>query len=339
MYQVVKPFLLQAATSLHPGSGSDVGVVDLPVQRERHTQFPKIEASSLKGAIRSAAQGRLLPGEPEDVHRCRITLLFGTDPEKARKPGATTQVSAIALSDARLLFFPVRSLKGVFAWVTAPMVVRRFKREMILYGPSGWEELAEHLPILASGTTASPFLWLNEKPRTEDRASGTVVLEEYAFSVKEDESARTLARMFDRVLFGRDLGGEEGLEARLVVLDDDAFRDFVLLSTEVQPRIAIDPNTGTVAGKALWYEEHLPPETIFYGFLLVGNAREGEATCRDRTGIRTADDVLQWMADKEKGFFPSVFQLGGDATVGKGIVERFWLEPELIQDIIGREPR
>ncbi|MBE3551067.1 MAG: type III-B CRISPR module RAMP protein Cmr4 [Brockia lithotrophica] len=338
MYQRVKPFLLQAVTSLHPGSGSDVGVVDLPVQRERHTQFPKIEASSLKGAIRSAAQWRPLPeDEAEDVHRCRMTLLFGSDPEEARKPGRTTQASAIALSDARLLFFPVRSLKGVFAWVTAPMVVRRFKREMILYRPAGWEELAERLPIPAPGTTASPFLWLNEKPATEDRASGTVVLEEYTFSVKVDESARTLARMFDRVLFGAVSGSAEGLEARLVVLDDDAFRDFVLLSTEVQPRIAIDPNTGTVAGKALWYEEHLPPETIFYGFLLVGNVREGAAACRERTGIRTADDVLQWMTDER--YFPSVFQLGGDATVGKGFVERFWLEPELFQDIIGGEAR
>jgi len=330
MYQKVKPFLLQAATSLHPGSGSDVGVVDLPVQRERHTQFPKIEASSLKGAIRSAAQWRpLSQDEAEDLHRCRMTLLFGTDPEEARKPGATTQASAIALSDARLLFFPVRSLKGVFAWVTAPMVVRRFKREMILYRPEGWEELANHLPIPASGTTASRFLWLNEKPETEDRESGTVVLEEYTFSVKVDESARTLARMFDRFLFGADSGSAvdsgsaERLESRLVVLDDDAFRDFVLLSTEVQPRIAIDPNTGTVAGKALWYEEHLPPETIFYGFLLVGNAREGASACREQTDIQTADDVLRWMTNER--YFPSVFQLGGDATVGKGFVERFWL--------------
>jgi len=49
----IKPFFIKAITPLHVGSGSDLGVVDMPIQRESHTGFPKIEASSLKGSIRS----------------------------------------------------------------------------------------------------------------------------------------------------------------------------------------------------------------------------------------------------------------------------------------------
>ena len=40
-------------TPLHVGVGSTPEVVDLPIQREKHTGFPVIFGSSLKGAIRS----------------------------------------------------------------------------------------------------------------------------------------------------------------------------------------------------------------------------------------------------------------------------------------------
>ena len=36
------------------------------------------------------------------------------------------------MTDARLLAFPVRSLKGVFAWVTCPAVLERFHRDLQL---------------------------------------------------------------------------------------------------------------------------------------------------------------------------------------------------------------
>ena len=47
---------LHAITSLHPGSGTALGVVDLPIQRERHTGWPVIPASSIKGVFRDACR-------------------------------------------------------------------------------------------------------------------------------------------------------------------------------------------------------------------------------------------------------------------------------------------
>jgi CRISPR type III-B/RAMP module RAMP protein Cmr4 len=38
-------------TPLHVGAGSSVGAIDQPIQRERHTGFPIIPASSLKGSF------------------------------------------------------------------------------------------------------------------------------------------------------------------------------------------------------------------------------------------------------------------------------------------------
>src|SRR5260370_14967537 len=49
---VARLLFLHAQTGLHPGSGTALGTVDLPVQRERHTQWPTIPGSALKGILR-----------------------------------------------------------------------------------------------------------------------------------------------------------------------------------------------------------------------------------------------------------------------------------------------
>ena len=64
-----KPFFIKVITPLHAGSGSDLGVVDLPIQREAHTAFPKIEGSSLKGAIRSDFADRNGEEKAEAIYR------------------------------------------------------------------------------------------------------------------------------------------------------------------------------------------------------------------------------------------------------------------------------
>ncbi|MCX6865140.1 MAG: RAMP superfamily CRISPR-associated protein [Verrucomicrobia bacterium] len=45
-------------TPLHVGAGASVGAIDQPVQRERHTGFPIIPGSSIKGVLRDAATQR-----------------------------------------------------------------------------------------------------------------------------------------------------------------------------------------------------------------------------------------------------------------------------------------
>src|SRR5437764_15259727 len=50
---------LHALTGLHPGSGAALGTVDLPVQRERHTHWPTVAGSALKGILRDACRERI----------------------------------------------------------------------------------------------------------------------------------------------------------------------------------------------------------------------------------------------------------------------------------------
>ena len=55
---IQRNLLIFTRTPLHVGAGSSVGAIDQPIQRERHTGFPIIPGSSLKGCF--ADQWRLL---------------------------------------------------------------------------------------------------------------------------------------------------------------------------------------------------------------------------------------------------------------------------------------
>jgi CRISPR-associated protein Cmr4 len=295
MYSLVRPFLLHAITSVHAGSGSEIGLVDLPIQREKHTGFPKIESSSLKGALRYTNESPLKTSDEKK----KFELIFGSS--KKEQNNSDTQSSAIALSDARILLFPVKSMRGVFAWITCPQVLKRFNDEMKLH-----QSKLEPLVVPEANTVSSERLIV---------ANGQIVLEEYNFSVNITDDAKKLAEQLSS-LVKKELYTD--LRDRIVVLDDDDFADFVKLSTEINARIKINPETGTVDNGALWYEENVPPETIFYSFLYIGQVRGNGLE-----GLKSAEDVEKFLV--EEGRFPDVFQLGGNSTLGRGMLRRIWV--------------
>src|SRR6266852_2708279 len=72
---------LHAQTALHPGSGTALGAVDLPIQRERHTLWPNIAGSALKGILRDACREKIVceknlqdePVDPNDPKKRRFS--------------------------------------------------------------------------------------------------------------------------------------------------------------------------------------------------------------------------------------------------------------------------
>src|SRR6266566_2593985 len=107
---------VHALTPLHAGIGQGVGVIDLPIAREKATGLPFLPGSSLKGPLRS-----LCPANTR-------SLVFG--PESTNISGSENQASPAQFSDQRLLLLPIRSLAGTFAWVTSPYILQRFVRDM-----------------------------------------------------------------------------------------------------------------------------------------------------------------------------------------------------------------
>lgn len=91
-----KIMTLFTRTPLHVGCGSSVGAVDQPVVRERHTGFPVIPGSAIKGVLADLWNER-------NVRSKEGVDLFGNDDTTEAKAGK------LLIGEGRLLAFPVRS--------------------------------------------------------------------------------------------------------------------------------------------------------------------------------------------------------------------------------------
>lgn len=263
-----KVLYIQALTSLHPGSGTALGSVDLPVQRERHTKWPLIPGSTIKGILRDAA-------------KADHELLYGSE-----GTGGELFAGALTFTDARILAFPVRSLKGVFAWATCPMALERWRRDLALAGQEVpvSDDLRNVEESHAFAAKTCPCI-----------QNGEIYLEEFKFKVIEKPAmpASFLPP------------GCDG--SRVVILNDTDFTYFAEHATEITARIRLSKETKTVEEGALFYQEFVPPEAIFYTVVLASPSRV------PGSGLLGADKVLG------KFVYPKHVQIGGDETTGKGL--------------------
>jgi CRISPR-associated protein Cmr4 len=306
---------LHALTFLHPGTGQTTGVVDLPVQREVHTGFPMIASSGLKGAMREKAERDW--GDTDE----RVYVVFG--------PKDSEAAGALALTDARLLLLPVRSLQRVFLWITCPMVLDRLARDLAFAGR-------------ANGTVSAKVAVENGKciPPKDFGLAGPVVLEELRFEFDSDPTKQqrcvdlvTVLKQISPTLAGA------GIDKRLLIIEDSDFVYLCRHALQVSARIALnDKKTTTGGGGNLWYEETLPPETVMYSVLLANEPRykakakpanagadgeannkaKGQGTAATSPGAISPKSAAEVITAVDSLLNGKYLQVGGNETVGQG---------------------
>jgi CRISPR-associated protein Cmr4 len=288
---------LYVETPLLAGTGRGLGAVDLPIQRERSTGYPMIQASGIKGRLRAELKGKM----PDE----ELWAVFGPE-----KENAADYAGAVSFGDARLLLFPVRSLAGVFAWVTSVDALERFQRNAIAFGLK--------LDDGDKGTFAIP-----ESPASDSVLiagedlipnNHTVVLEEFSFTADDSQKVtlQSLAKWLQNHAFPQTKEYEywrKSIEGKLCVLSEDAYRDFTLYATEVQTHIAIDPDKKTVLEGALWTSESLPIDSLLYLPLMSNPSRH---TSIKWDAATTLQKILK------SGL--SRINFGGNETTGQGFV-------------------
>ena len=301
---------LHALTSLHPGSGTALGAVDLPVQRERHTMWPVIPGSSLKGVIRDACRPETKDKESDEYQKW--LSVFG--PEAGE--GGSDHAGAISMTDARILAFPVRSLKGVFAWVTCPSVLRRFKRDLKLAEKEIDWIITEIKPASDNEEKSVAAFSKNSPLRLDNQ--DVIILEEYEFwrhdTIKTEDISESISNFAIT-----DKETRESFKKHFVILPDDDFTYFTKNATEVHTRIMLNYETKTVKGTNLFSEESLPAETLFYSVVFAEKSRfvpkeEKEEEKEEKSVPLTPTQVMKHIYDNT----PEYIQIGGDATIGKG---------------------
>ncbi|MDH7482693.1 MAG: type III-B CRISPR module RAMP protein Cmr4 [Armatimonadota bacterium] len=297
MFEAASLLFIYVETPLHAGSGRSLGAVDLPIQRERTTDYPIIQASSIKGRLRDECKNK--SGLSNEEH----LAIFG--PETGN---ASDHAGALSVGDARILLFPVRSLAGVFAWTTSINALARFLRDASAVGVKLNLELPEE-PNPDSALVAGDEL----------KAGDRIVLEEFSFEPVNNGTVNEIGKWLESNALPE--GNEykywrESLPKKLCILPEDAFRDFVKYATEVQTHIKLDDNTKTVAKNALWTSESLPTDSLLYAPLMATKSR------RESIGL-SGKDVLQKLAELKI----TRTRLGGDETTGQGVVALRFYQP------------
>jgi CRISPR-associated protein Cmr4 len=297
MFDAVAMLYLYVETPLHAGVGSGLSAIDLPIQRERTTQYPMIQGSGIKGKLRAVAEGQKL---------ANLDAIFGPDTSSPSE-----YASALVVGDARILLFPVRSLAGVYAYVTSADVLSRFKRD---FERDSTEAAPRHAwaPEIAEpeGGTALVPTGRNDVTLPD----GSVVLEEFSYQTKTSPELQTIAKWIaDQALPARYTYWHTKIQQSLVLLPKEDFRDFALYGTEIITRVRLDRTKKTVEKGALWTEEHLPTDTLLYAPVYASASR--------KDGVKlSAAQVLE--AARPLG--NRYVQLGGDETVGRGMVYLSW---------------
>jgi CRISPR-associated protein Cmr4 len=273
-----RAYLLHALSPLHAGTGRAAEIIDLPIARMKSTGIPIVPGSSIKGVLRDACR------DEDGNESAELKAVFGPDNEKAGD-----HAGALVVGDARLLALPVRSYKGVFAWVTCPLLLSLAQRDL---GKKGEDQA---IPKVGKNEA----LCLTKHPIHEDK----VYLEELDLKAEEDDSLKDWSDLIANRLYPEKT---DTFTKRFVVVDDDTMAFLWETATQVDTRVRIDGQTRTVARGALWLEESLPPETLLIGLLAADRSRKKDSNL-------TPSAVLDTALPKEKAL-----QFGGKATVGRG---------------------
>ena len=295
--ELVSMISFYAISPIHAGSGSSTGAVDNPIQRERHTNWPMVQASAVKGAMRSHFRRFFDIGKAEEEYKKDISksdiinYIFGSDEQDGWEKDKDSVPGALSVSDAKIFAMPVRSNVAPFVWVTSPAVLKRLKRDL------SFLNMKEDISI------ENNIQGEKAKIIGDWEFKGKIILEDAVVVI--DDGSEKLNSDFIKNNFPE--------VDKLLLISDEMFKYVVDNCTEIQTQIKIDEKKGTAKEGALRYEELLPADTVLYSIIYFS---------------KTAEDKLnpEGVYNNIKLAIKDFLQIGGDETLGRGICKIRWIE-------------
>lgn len=293
MPDAVECAFLYVETALHAGTAQPGYAIDLPIQRDP-SGIPLIPTSTLRGSVLASA--RSLREKDE------IAWAFGSPPGSDAE-----QEGVLTFSPARILLYPVRTYKDVFAWITSPQLLSAWRAAMTECGgdvsTSSIPEPGEHEAMVAP---QAPVL----------AESQTLVIEDFSFPARQAPEVVALGEWFAQHAMPSDPSYQffrNRMQSTLVVLPNEACHFLLQHRIPVTRRVAINPETGTAEEGAFWIEESLPSESLLY--TLVGTENRGTPPPVPVNGV-------QWL--KQLGL--THIQMGANRTLGGGFARWTWFD-------------
>lgn len=292
-YSLADLVFLMPITPVHAGIGRG-GIVDLPIQRDEYG-YPQIYSSSLKGALKTTLLNAFIENLGNyDKARKAVVALLGPEPEEGE-----SFESSIAILDANILTMPVRSLRGVYVYVTSPLLLRRFCDVLDLVEKyqgknKGQQETKEQSQGKNQGQQETKDQSQSSGLKSEDLRKCIEQIEKklpkgHAVCVgdnKEECESIKLKELEDKVLLVEEvfleikddlcdkdqntlkqLKQELRLEKPLLIFHDDIVNEVIDRSLIRLTRVRLERETKTVGGGP-WIEEYIPPSTVLYTAVL-----------------------------------------------------------------------
>lgn len=287
-------YWIHTLTPTHVGTGRGVGYIDLPIHRDKLTNWPVVPGSAFKGVWADHFRA----DETNRRANPQLRVAFGLADDSQT---ISANSGALMPTDARIVCLPVRSFSGTFAWCTSRMALHLLHRDLEL---SGFANLP---PLPAAVSDGEIYLAQQSALKMTINNTDRVYLEELDFTAVENRAGVQdwAQKIAEWVL---PLDWRTDFQGRFAVVSDSVFDFFTEMGTEVNARVRIDDDTKTVADGQLWYEEALPAETILAGLVVCDRVFDTKA------GV-TPQQLLDAYANTELNL-----QIGGKATVGRGRV-------------------
>ncbi|MGQ9514585.1 MAG: type III-B CRISPR module RAMP protein Cmr4 [Thermoproteota archaeon] len=306
-YELADFVIMKSLTPLHPGVGRGGELVDLPIQKDE-LGFPMVYSSSVKGALKSTISGRL------------STFLFGPEVEEEKFS------APIALLDAYLLAFPVRSLMGVYGYATAPVLLKRSKDYLDLVASltsrksDNLQQMGQIIDRLSSMPVRKGNVYVVEKDLFfVTQLSRVVVNEELQLEQQFDEDkSKDLIKIADALKIENN---------RLMLLSDEDITRAVEKSLQKVTRVKLQRETKTAEN--LWTEEYIPRETAFCMAILYSRPQVPDKLGEELNRIfenrqPEAEDVRGKLVDNLR-MRRNYLIIGGHETIGRGIVNLIFM--------------
>jgi CRISPR-associated protein Cmr4 len=316
MFEAKKALFIYCVSPVHMGAGTAIGLIDNPIQRERHTEYPMMAGSGLKGAVRHHFWSQL----PEDIRTDKekrkthlLNRLFGPETD------ASDFAGAVSFGDAQLVAFPVRSLKNAFVYATSPTALARAVRTLNITGTNQEKDWA--IPDVKPGHCRL----LNQQLLSDNK----LLLEAFEFIAQTPPPDNHLYPIAEWLAGNALPNGDayaffcDKLATDLVLLSDEDFGYFVRNATVVEPHVCIDNDTGTAKGTGLFYTENLPPESLLLAPVMASVERSTDKIRGDKARFNAKEALEMVLAGDGNGFGGldgKLLQVGGDATTGRGQV-------------------
>ncbi len=246
-------FFLMTIDPVHVGTGgARLGRVDNPIVREPGTNLPKIPGTSLHGVIRAYAAhrygkprcaGQGQPGQGKEGHcarpTCPICYTFGYARDQSGG-----HAGVVAISDARILLFPVYSMVGP-VWVSTVNILKTVGIDVKQNGQ----------PVTGDG----PFATFS---REQPLNLGWLMIE-----TPTEASLEGIPQQWQNESWW------QTLRNRIVLVSDKLFSQIVNSNLEVRTSVAINPETGAAEEGALFTYEAIPRATILWMDVVVSDYR------------------------------------------------------------------